>query len=95
MLGGSMGVAAANAILKHVARERLRGILSPQDIDALQTSTKLLDSLDATELSSVRAAFSAAFSQSLRICVYIQAAALVAVLCGAQRRPVSLSGERS
>lgn len=92
MLGGSIGVAAANAIFKQVAQSSLQGVLSPHEINALQVSTSILDSLSPTELQSVRAAFSTAYDQSLKVCVYVQAFALLAVFCGAQKKPVELRG---
>ncbi|KAF7905355.1 uncharacterized protein EAF01_005876 [Botrytis porri] len=62
--GGSNGIPAADAIFKQVALNSLREIVSSQDINALQVSTTILDSLDLTELQFDEAAFSAAHDHS-------------------------------
>ncbi|KAL4971259.1 major facilitator superfamily domain-containing protein [Aspergillus desertorum] len=87
VFGGSIGVAAANAVTRVECHRDLQGILSGLQIDALQSSPKIIDSLNASQAAAVRQAYSDAFSQSLRICVYMSAAAFVAALFTWQRHP--------
>ncbi|CAG8318171.1 unnamed protein product [Penicillium salamii] len=87
VLGGSIGIAAANALFRVQSHKELQGILTEEQIGALQTSTKILNTLDAPEAQAVRQAYSDAFSQSMRVCTYMAAVAFIAALFTWQRNP--------
>lgn len=87
VLGGSIGIAAANALFRLQSHRELQGILSEEQIDALQTSTKVLNTLDASQAHAVRQAYSDAFSKSMQVCVCMAAVAFVAALFTWQRHP--------
>lgn len=87
VFGGSVGVTAANALFRLQSHRDLNGILSDDQIQALQTSPKIIMTLEASQARAVRQAYSDAFSQSMRVCVYMAAAAFVAALFTWQRHP--------
>ncbi|OQE32828.1 hypothetical protein PENFLA_c001G10246 [Penicillium flavigenum] len=87
VLGGSIGIAAANALFRVQSHRELQGILSDEQIGALQTSTKIMNTLNASQAHAVRQAYSDAFSQSMRVCVYMATVAFVAALFTWQRHP--------
>uniref|UniRef100_A0A093VDT1 Putative transporter C3H1.06c n=1 Tax=Talaromyces marneffei PM1 TaxID=1077442 RepID=A0A093VDT1_TALMA len=77
VLGGSIGVAASNAMFNVTCARNLRGILTPEQIAGLQTNTQILATLDAVQRQAVRVAYSDAFNKSLRICLVVAAVNLV------------------
>ena len=87
VLGGSIGIAASNAIFDVTCRERLSGILTTRQIADLQTSTQVLRTLDEAGRAAVEEAYSEAFDRSLRVCLYIGAANMVVNLLTWQRNP--------
>lgn len=87
VFGGSIGVAAANAIFRVQAHRDLRGILPDEQIQSLQTSPKIINTLEAFQASAVRQTYSDAFSESMRLCAYVAVVAVVAALLTWQRHP--------
>ena len=77
VLGGSIGVAMANGLVTRQSRADLRGILTVEQVGELQTSTKILETLDAVQRQAVRQVYSDAFSTTMRICTYLAAVCLV------------------
>lgn len=67
------------------AHHDLQGILSDKQIAALQTSTKVLNTLNAPQTRAVRQAYSDAFSKSMHVCVYMAVVGFVAALFTWQR----------
>jgi len=91
VLGGSIGVAASNGIYNSMAHSRLQGILTYEQISDLQTSTSILQSLKPVQAEAVRVVYADSFSQSMRVCMYIAIASLVASLATWQKNPPSVS----
>ncbi|KAK7696931.1 hypothetical protein SLS64_014060 [Diaporthe eres] len=87
VFGGSIGVAAANAMLRLEAQTHLAGILSSAQIRELQASPTIIETLSSTQRDAVRGAYAYAFNQTMRICVYMGCAAFVACLFTIQRIP--------
>lgn len=87
VFGGSIGVAAANAMLRLEAQTHLAGILSSAQIRELQASPTIIETLNTTQRDAVRGAYAYAFNQTMRICVYMGCAAFVACLFTIQRIP--------
>lgn len=77
VLGGSIGVAASNAMFKATCANNLQGILTPEQIDGLQTNTQILGTLDMAAQEAVRVAYSDSFNKTLRVCLIIAAVNLV------------------
>lgn len=77
VLGGSIGVAASNAMFNATCAKNLQGILTPEQIADLQTNTQILGTLDEVARQAVRVAYSDAFNKSLRICLVVAAVNLV------------------
>jgi hypothetical protein len=87
VLGGSIGIAASNAMFNKVCVRDLQGILTPQQVRDLQTSTQIFKSLDEAGRNAVRIAYSDAFNDSLRICTYVAAGYLVVSALTWQKNP--------
>lgn len=87
VLGGSIGVAASNAIFNATCAKNLKGILTPEQIKDLQINTQVVNTLDETGRQAVRVAFSDAFHHSLRICLYIAVVCLFVSACTWQKNP--------
>ncbi|KAL1845789.1 hypothetical protein Daus18300_014447 [Diaporthe australafricana] len=87
VFGGSIGVAAANAMLRLEAQTHLAGILSSAQIRELQASPTVIESLSPTQRDAVRGAYAYAFSGTMRICVYMGSVAFLACLFTFQRFP--------
>lgn len=87
IFGGSIGVAASNAIFNTTCATQLIGILTRDQIQALQTNTRILNTLDAAAREAVRLAYADSFRQSLRICIYVSAVSLVVAAFTYQRHP--------
>lgn len=85
VFGGSLGVAAANAFFRLEAQASLPGILSDTQIRQLQTSPTIMATLTPVQGAAVRVAYSDAFSATMRVCVYMGSAALLACLFTFQR----------
>lgn len=85
VFGGSIGVAAANAMLRLEAQTHLAGILSSSQIRELQASPTIIETLSPAQRDAVRDAYASAFSETMRICVYMGCAAFLACLFTIQR----------
>lgn len=77
VLGGSIGVAASNAMFNATCAKTLQGILTPEQIEGLQTNTQVLGTLDEAAQEAVRVAYSDSFKKSLRVCLIVAAVNLV------------------
>lgn len=77
VLGGSIGVAASNAMFNATCAKDLQGILTPEQIEGLQTDTHILGTLDEAAQQAVRVAYSDSFNKSLRVCLIVAAVNLV------------------
>jgi MFS family permease len=77
VLGGSIGVAASNAMFNATCAKTLQGILTPEQIQGLQTNTQILGTLDEAVRQAVRVAYSDSFNKSLRVCLVVAAVNLV------------------
>lgn len=91
VLGGSIGVAASNALFNHYSQTRLSGVLSPAQIAQLQHSTSAITGFTPFQKNAIRLAYAFSFNQSMRICLYIAAFCLVASIFTYQRDPPSLA----
>ena len=81
LLGGSIGIAAANGITNTQAHSMLKNILSPKQIFSLQFSPNILRSLNATQKEAVRVMYATAWKETLLVCTYMGVAAFVISLC--------------
>ncbi len=81
LFGGSIGVAAANAVTNQALQTNLAGKLSPAQIHSLQYSTNSLQSLNETQRQLVRIAYADSFEGTMKVCVYVSAAGLLLNLC--------------
>ena len=90
LLGGSIGVAAANAMTNRQAHSRLEGILAPSQISSLQFSTGVLNALNATQKEAVRLTYASVWKETMKICVYIAAGAFLVSLCTMETRSIKL-----
>lgn len=93
ILGGSIGIAASNAVFTATCAKDLQGILTPKQIAELQTNTQIMSTLDETAKQAVRVAYSDSFDKSLKICLYISAVNLAVNLFTWQRNPPSVKGQ--
>lgn len=89
VFGGSIGIAMANGLITRQARWDLKGLLTAAEIQALQTSTKILETLSPAEKQAVQQVYSDAFDTTMRICTYAAVVCLVSALCTYQRNPPS------
>lgn len=93
IFGGSIGTAASNAIFNATCATQLVGILTVEQIRALQTNTRIVGTLDEIEREAVRLAYADSFEKSLRICVYVAAAGLVVSAFTWQKNPPKMQTE--
>ena len=77
LLGGSLGVAAANAVTNREIHLKLNGVLSPAQISGLQFSTTGLATLNVTQKEAVRSAYANAWEETMRVCVYVASVAFL------------------
>ena len=77
LFGGSIGIAASNAMFRTTSESSLKDVLTPQQIQELQTNTGILNTLSAANQEAVRVAYARSFQRSLRACTYIAAACVV------------------
>lgn len=87
MLGGTIGVAAANAMFQLQSHRELQDVLTNAQISELQTSPSITTQLSDAQGHAVRVAYSHSFSEVMRICMYVAAASFVASLFTWQRNP--------
>lgn len=87
IFGGSIGIAASNAIFNTTCAKQLVGILTPEQIQSLQTSTRILTVLDQSSREAVRLAYADSFRSSLRMCIYVAAVCLVITAFTYERNP--------
>ncbi|QIW97217.1 hypothetical protein AMS68_002735 [Peltaster fructicola] len=87
VLGGSIGVAASNALFNSYARSQLAGVLTPAQISDLQLSTASVQTLNAQQAQAVRETYASSFGESLRICLYLAVVCLVLSGFTWQRHP--------
>ena len=80
LLGGSIGIAAANGITNRQGHAMLKDILSPTQISSLQFSTGILASLNTRQKEAVRVMHATVWKETMLVCVYISAAAFVVSL---------------
>jgi MFS family permease len=90
VFGGSIGVAASNAMFAATSATDLKGILTPEQISDLQTDTAILSTLNETQMEAVRVTYNKAFDSSMRICLYFAAVSLVVSLFIWQKNPPAL-----
>ncbi|OKL56913.1 hypothetical protein UA08_07740 [Talaromyces atroroseus] len=90
VFGGSIGVAASNAMFAATSTTDLKGILTPAQISDLQTDTGVLSILNEAEREAVRVTYNKAFDSSMRICLYFAAASLVVNIFIWQKNPPGL-----
>ena len=95
LLGGSIGIAAANAETNLQARSMLGGILSPSQISSLQFSTNVLEALDAAQKEAVRVTYAGVWSETMKICVYVAAGAFLVSLCTVKATSIKLKRTKS
>lgn len=89
VFGGSLGIAMANGLVTRQARWDLVGILTSDQIEALQTSTRILETLSPVEKQAVQQVYTDAFDTTMRICTYTAVVCLVSALFTYQRNPPS------
>lgn len=89
VLGGTIGVAMANALVNRQAHWDLRGLLSTEQIAELQTNSSILRSLDAAQQRAVKQVYTDAFDATMRICTYLAAICLFVSLFTYSRSPPS------
>lgn len=94
ILGGSIGIAAANGLLTRQLTVALAGVLSPEMVSALENSNESFRILTAQQADLARSAYADAFTDSMRVCIYVSVAALVASGFTWQRNPPHPVGDR-
>ena len=80
LLGGSIGVATANAVTGQQLHSILKGVLTPSEISSLQINTRVLDKLSSIQKEAVRVAWASVWKEMTRICLYVAVVALVVSL---------------
>ena len=80
LLGGSIGVAAANAVTGRQTRSMLKGVLTPAQISSLQFDTSVIGTLSSAQKEAVRVAWANVWTDMTKICVYMAAIAFVVCL---------------
>ncbi|GAM86226.1 hypothetical protein ANO11243_042380 [Dothideomycetidae sp. 11243] len=91
VLGGSIGVSAANALFNHFCHAKLPGVLTPAEISDLQHSTAGISQLTAAQAQAVRDVYAESFNHSMRICLYMSAVCLFLTAFTWQKNPPSLA----
>lgn len=92
--GGSIGIAAASAVFNNQLRQKLSGLLTPDQIKNLQTAYgDTVNALTPTQLSAIRDVYASSFAEILRVCAGVAAVGLVATFLLWQRNPPEV-GER-
>jgi len=91
VFGGSIGIAASTAILGAMQRSELSGIVTPEQLSTLQTSTR---TMTPAQLHAVRQAYSDSFSEVMKVCAAISAACAVACALAYRRHGVDLQARR-
>jgi len=87
VLGGSVGVAICANILNNDLAEKLRGLLSPDQVKALLASAQTLASVPSELQTTVRETFAASFVEQMHAVLGLGCAGLLATLLMVERRP--------
>jgi len=71
LLGGSIGVAAANAVTGQQIHSMLKGVLTPSQISSLQFNTSVIGTLISTEKEAVRVVWASVWKETTKLCLYV------------------------
>ncbi|KAH9217857.1 MFS multidrug transporter-like protein [Leptodontidium sp. 2 PMI_412] len=91
VLGGSIGIAASTAILSTMQHRYLSALLTPSQLSTLESSSH---TLTETQLLAVRKAYSAAFSESMKVCAAVSGACVLATLITFRKKPMVIMERR-
>ncbi|KAL2072915.1 hypothetical protein VTL71DRAFT_10239 [Oculimacula yallundae] len=91
VLGGSIGIAASTAILSKMRYRYLSSLLSPSQISLLESSSR---TLSQAQHLAVRAAYSSAFSESMKVCAAVSGACVLATLVTYRKKPMVIMERR-
>ena len=80
LLGGSIGVAAANAVTGRQLHSTLKGVLTPSQIAKLQFNTSVLGTLSSIQKEAVRVAWTSVWKEMTKLCLYVAVVTFVVSL---------------
>lgn len=89
VLGGTIGVAVAHAILNGQVRRDLREVLGEKMLAALLRSAAEIEQMTDEQALATRECYGIAFNAQARIMMYFTAASLLVTLFAFRKRPIS------
>jgi hypothetical protein len=73
-LGGALGLAIASNVLNGMLKTQLRGVLPPQQLQALLQNTAIIQTLTADQQQTIRTVFAHSYTIQYRIMIGFAAA---------------------
>lgn len=87
LLGGCLGISICTVIFNYHSDDSLRGRLSSQALDSLRLNPSSIAGLSAQDQQLVRQVYARAFTEEVKVMLYISGAMFLASLFALERQP--------